>query len=417
MDQNVTTLKNGLRVATDTINSVETVTLGVWVGAGSRHESLQNNGVAHFLEHMAFKGTSQRSALDIAQSIENVGGYMNAYTSRESTAYYVRVLKNDVELALDILADILQNSTFEPKELEREREVILQEIGQTQDTPDDIIFDYFQHQAYPDQPLGRPILGPSTGIKTMQRETLMDFMQTHYHPKRMVIGAAGNIEHTSLVQLVETYFNTTTQGAFFQADAGQYQGGTQYIHRDLEQMHLLLGFPGTSSLAEDIYAANIYTTLMGGGMSSRLFQEVREKRGLVYSIYAFTYPFEDCGLFGIYAGTSVDETLELFNVVRQELCASLTTLKDSEINRAKQQLKAHILMSLENTSGRARTLAQNLLTHNRLIPAQEMIEKIDAVTQKDLESFAKKIFQNPLTLTLLGKTQDLKSFEAPKTLL
>src|SRR6266550_102270 len=289
MTVRLSTLPSGLRVATDRIETVDTVSLGIWVDVGTRHEPPEINGVAHFLEHMAFKGTNRRSARGIAEEIEAVGGHLNAYTSRESTAYYARVLKEDVPLALDILADILQNSTFDPEELERERTVILQEIGQANDTPDDIIFDNFQERAFPEQPMGRPVLGRPEIIRQLSREAVMGYLREHYGAARMILSAAGNLDHDRFVDLAATLLSGMTAERAIATEPARYVGGDHREARDLEQLHLVLGFPGLPLGDPDYYAATVLSTAFGGGMSSRLFQEVREKRGLVYSIHSFVH--------------------------------------------------------------------------------------------------------------------------------
>ena len=279
----ITRLPSGLLVASETMKHVETVSLGAYVAAGTRHEAAAENGVSHFLEHMAFKGTHQRSAAQIAEEIENVGGHINAYTAREQTAYYVKLLKEDAALGADILGDILCHSSFEPEEFERERGVILQEIGQANDTPDDIIFDHFQETAYPGQAMGRPVLGTEALIRDMSRATLMNYMQTHYAAENLVVTAAGAIEHERLVDLVAQHFADLPAHHPQPAERGRYQGGEFREERDLDQVHITLGFPGPGYADPDYYPALLLSTLLGGGMSSRLFQEIREKRGLVYS--------------------------------------------------------------------------------------------------------------------------------------
>src|SRR5882672_11772598 len=318
MTTQLSTLTNGLRVATDRVDTVDTVSLGIWIDVGTRHEPAAINGVAHLLEHMAFKGTERRSALAIAEEIEAVGGHLNAYTSRESTAYYAKVLKEDVLLALDILSDILQHSIFDPDELERERAVILQEIGQANDTPDDIIFDYFQECAYPDQAMGRPVLGRPEIIRRLGRDAVLGYLRDHYRARRMVLAAAGHLDHERIVDLAEELLGGMPADRSTTTEPARYIGGDRREHRDLEQLHLVMGFPGPALDHPDYYAAAVLSTAFGGGMSSRLFQEVREKRGLVYTIHSFAHGYRDGGLFGIYAGTGEEEAGELVPVLCEE---------------------------------------------------------------------------------------------------
>ena len=301
------------------MDRVETVSFGAYVATGSRNEQESENGVSHFLEHMAFKGTERRTAAQIAEEIEAVGGHINAYTAREQTAYYVKVLKEDTALAADIIGDILTHSTFEPEELERERGVILQEIGQANDTPDDIIFDHFQEHAYPDQPIGRPVLGSEEGIRSMPRTMLTGYMRRHYASSNIVVAAAGNLTHTQILDLVNAHFTDLPSDLAPAMLPATYGGGEFREARDLDQVHIVLGFPSVGYGDRDYYPTLLLSTLLGGGMSSRLFQEVREKRGLVYSIYSFSAPFLDGGLFGIYAGTGESEAEELMPITLEEL--------------------------------------------------------------------------------------------------
>lgn len=406
-------LPGGLRIVTERMDSVETVSLGVWVDAGTRNEPAEINGVSHVLEHMAFKGTDRRSALDIAVEIEDVGGHLNAYTSRESTVYYATVLKENVDLALDIVSDILLHSTFDEDELARERAVILQEIGQANDTPDDIIFDWFQEAAYPNQPLGRPVLGTAEIVRTLPREALVNYMGAQYGGDRMVLAAAGNLDHGALVKMAERSFGGISPARSRACDEGRYSGGDWRDVRDLEQAHVVLGFGGIGFDDPDYYAHAVLSTALGGGMSSRLFQEVREKRGLVYSIYSFSSSYRDCGLFGIYAGTGPDELGELTGVVCDELRrVAQDPMQQAEIARARMQIKAGILMSLESTSSRAERLARHLQIYGRTIPVEEIAERIDAVTAEDVRRVAARMMATAPTLAALGPVAPLEDYES-----
>ncbi len=398
----VTTLDNGFRIASDRMASVETVSLGVWVGIGTRHEEAAENGVSHLLEHMAFKGTKRRSARDIAVEIENVGGVLNAYTGREQTAYYAKVLAADLPLAVDIIADILQHSTYDATELERERGVILQEIGQAEDTPDDIVFDYFQEAAFPDQSMGRPVLGRADIIAALKAEEIAAYQNSRYRPGNMVLAAAGNLEHARLVDLALKAFDHLPQGHTGAPEAARYQGGETRYGRELEQAHILLGFEGIGVHDPDYYASAVLSQLFGGGMSSRLFQEVREKRGLVYGIHSFASAWNDAGLFGIYAGTGEDEAKELLPIVCDELLKLPHDISEEETRRAAAQLKAGILMSREKTSARCEHLAAQLLIHNRVLTPAEIVAKVDAVGIPDLVRVARRLIASNPTLTAMG---------------
>jgi predicted Zn-dependent peptidase len=410
MSVQVTKLANGMRILTDRMESVETVSIGVWVDVGTRHEPAAINGVAHLLEHMAFKGTERRSALDIASEIEAVGGHVNAYTSREHTAYYAKVLKADVGLAVDILSDILQHSTFDAGELERERTVILQELGQAQDTPDDIIYDLFQERAFPDQPMGQPVLGRAEIIKSLQRDAIAGYMHGTYAAPGMLLVAAGNLTHDGLVAMAEKAFNALSLKGDARTEAARYEGGEHREERDLEQVHVLLGFPGFPFGDRDYYASSVVSTAFGGGMSSRLFQEVREKRGLAYSIYSFSHSYSDGGIFGIYAGTGENEAAELMPVLRDELRQLIEGLSSDELARARAQLKAGLLMSLEGTTARCEQQASHMLIHGRPLDPQELVGHIDAVDEDAVIRVAKRVLAGTPTLAALGPVGKLEAY-------
>ena len=411
MTTQLSTLANGLQVATDRIDTVDTVSLGIWVDVGTRHERADINGVAHFLEHMAFKGTKRRSALAIAEEIEAVGGHLNAYTSRESTAYYAKMLKEDLPLALDILSDILQNSTFEPEEIERERAVILQEIGQANDTPDDIVFDHFQECAYPDQAMGRPVLGRPENIRKIERETVVGYLRDHYGARRMVLAAAGNLDHDRIAGLADNLLGSFPAERPVTTEPASYAGGDRREQRDLEQLHLVLGFPGVVLGDPDYYAACVLSTAFGGGMSSRLFQEIREKRGLVYAIHSFVHGYRDGGLFGIYAGTGEAEAAELLPAICKEVVRLEDGLSRVELNRAKTQMKAGLLMSLESTSTRCEQLAQHLLIHGTPFDPLEIVARVEMVDDAAISRVVSHWRSSPPTLAALGPLSGLQEFD------
>ena len=399
---NVTRLPSGLLVATERMERVETVSFGAYVGSGTRHEAAAENGVSHFLEHMAFKGTERRTAAGIAEEVENVGGHINAYTAREQTAYYVKMLKEDLPLGADIIGDILTHSVFAPAEIERERGVILQEIGQANDTPDDIVFDHFQATAYPDQPMGRPTLGTAPIIRTMSRDTIGGYMRRHYAAGNVTVAAAGNLEHDEVVRLVAEHFADLPAAMPDAAPAGNYRGGEFREGRDLDQVHVVLGFPALATSDPDYYASMLLSTLLGGGMSSRLFQEIREKRGLVYSIYSFASPFRDGGLFGIYAGTGEEEAAELVPATLAELRSVQNSVTAGELRRARAQVKAGLLMSLESTGARCEQLARHMEVYGRPVPVAETIARIEAITTDDVQRVAGRIFRGRPTLAAMG---------------
>lgn len=398
-----TILPSGLRVVTDTVPSVESVALGVWVDVGTRDEDLAHNGVAHMVEHMMFNGTPTRSSQDIAESIERVGGQMNAYTSRELTAYYIHLLKEDTELALDILSDMIQRPTFPDSEVEKERGVIVQEIGMTLDTPDDLVFDLYQQEAYPNQAIGAPILGTANIIEEMKKETLFSYVSKFYTAKNLVISAAGNIEHDQFVSLVERYFSELESGEHVDHKPSQYQGGTILQPKDLEQAHIVLGHQGVEKNNPEYYSAVLLSLIMGGGMASRLFQEVREKRGLAYSIYSSHTAYHDDGQFEIYAGTGPNKSEELISVLKDEI-KKITDdpVTEEELNRAKAQLRSGILMGRESMLSRANRQAKYMLNFDRDLDISLLLSRIDAVNENRIQAMAQQIFGTNQTLAVLG---------------
>jgi predicted Zn-dependent peptidase len=412
MSVKVTTLPNGLRVATDEMDTVETVSLGVWVGVGTRHERAEENGVAHLVEHMLFKGTPTRTAFDISQAVEAVGGHLNAHTTREHTAYYAKVLREDADLALDVVSDMVQRSLLDPAELERERTVILQELGQVEDTPDDVVFDRFAEKAFPDQSIGRPILGRAEIIEGIARDRLADYVARSHGPEKLVVAAAGRISHDRLVERAAALFTDLPGPSPVPAtDAAAYRGGEDREERELEQLHLVLGFPSVGYGHPDDYAHGVLSTLLGGGMSSRLFQEVREKRGLVYSIYSFASAYADGGLFGIYAGCDPDQAKELVPVVCGETVRVADDVTEEEVRRAKAQMKAGLMMSLESTGARAEQLGHQLHAYGRPLTTAEILERIAAVDREAVVRAARSLLSAPPTLAAIGPLGGLEPYD------
>ena len=404
MSTQLTKLPNGLRVVSNHMPHVETVSLGVWVGAGARHERESEHGISHLLEHMAFKGTERRSASDIAEEIEAVGGELNAATSLETTAYYARVLEADVGLALDILADILHIPRYAEDELEREREVILQEIAATRDSPDEIAYELLQDAAFPDQAIGRPILGTAASVSGFETGDLRKFMKANYGARRMVLSAAGKIDHAQLVRHAEALFGGLNGGKGGRFEPARYSGGTRSSSKPFEQSHLLMAFEGPSYGAADYYTAQVFSSLFGGGISSRLFQEVRERRGLCYSVYSSYWALADTGLFGIHAATGPEMMEKLIQVVSGELRqAAAKAPTETEVARAKAQIKAGILMGLESSSARAEYMARQLLLFDRLIDTKEIVERIEGVTPEAIRGLvAKLLTESKPSVTVVG---------------
>jgi predicted Zn-dependent peptidase len=408
----ITKLANGLTIVTDPMPGLESAAVGVWVDCGGRHETRPVMGVSHMLEHMAFKGTERRTARGLAEEIEAVGGFLNAYTSREQTAFHARVLKPDVPLAIDILADILSHPTFEQAELERERQVVLQELGQSRDTPDDIVFDHLQAAIYPDQPMGWPILGDENTVGGFSREDLKTYMGANYRTGGMTLIASGAVDHAEMVKLAHDKFADLKTGSAPNAEPARYGGGDKRADDDLEQAHVTYAFPGASSADADFYAAQVYIAALGGGMSSRLFQEVREKRGLCYSIYAFAQTFRDGGAIGIYAGTGEKEAGEISAVVAGEMAALAETAHEAEIGRARAQLKSGLLMGLEKPSTRAEQIAGQLLAYGRVLPASELIAKLDAVDAGAVRRFGARVMASPRpAMAAVGPLKNLERYE------
>jgi predicted Zn-dependent peptidase len=380
MSVEVTRLPSGLTVVTDSMPHLQTASLGVWVGSGSRDEEPNEHGISHLLEHMAFKGTKRRTARQIAEEIEQVGGDLNAATSSETTAYFASVLKTDMPLGFDVLSDILANPTFDPIELKREQNVIVQEIGASEDNPDDLVFDYLQSTAFPNQPIGRPILGTRETVCSFKDQNLRAYLARNYRAPDMVVAATGAIEHGAVVAEVERRFGQFNGPAAPVPQPARFGGGTRLEARDLEQVHIALALEGLAQKHADYFSLQVFTIILGGGMSSRLFQEVREKRGLCYTISAFHAPYADTGMFGIYAGTDSADVKELMRVVVDETGAAAGSITEAEVNRAKAQIKVSLLMALESSGARARQLANQILTYGRPLPIEEMVARIDRVT-------------------------------------
>lgn len=411
----ITTLENGLRVASKKMPGVKSVAISVWVDVGARYETDINNGISHFMEHMAFKGTETRSALDIAITFDAIGGHLNAYTSMEHTVYYAKVLQKDMPLALGMLADILQHSVFDAEEVEHERQVILQEIAMHHDTPDDLVYDHYTQVAYPGQGIGRPVLGTHTQVSSFQPEDLKAFLKQHYNGRRMVLAVAGDVDHAELVKLAEQAFAGLQAGEPAEKEPVNYTGGSVVTEDDLEQLHLVMGFEGLPYQDEAYFAQQMLATMLGGGMSSRLFQEVREKRGLAYTIQAFASAYADTGLFSIYSGTAEKDAATLMEVVMQELKQFSATMTEEEFTRAKDQLRSGLLMSRETVSSESETIGRHLMCYGRYLPIEEVIRKVEAVTEEDVRRVLQQMLsEKPMTFAALGPCSQLPSYDSLK---
>lgn len=402
MSVEVTTLPGGLRVISDAMPQLETTAIGIWVGSGSRHESETQHGLSHFLEHMAFKGTRRRSARDIAEEIETAGGDLNAATSTEQTAYYARVLAADTPLALDILADILTESRFDEEEIAREKQVVLQEIAAVDDTPDDLVYELLTQAAYPSQPIGRPILGTPDTVSGLDRRSLTGYVATHYRADNMIVAAAGAVEHERFVADVARHFGHLPPAPATTSPRANYTGGDLRMKRRLEQAHVTVGFEGFSFHHPAHYAAHIFSHAAGGGMSSRLFQTVREERGLAYAIHSFDWSYEDTGLFGFYAATAAAHVAELMPVALDCLAETTETLTEAEVARAKAQLKVSLLTALESSSARAEQIARQHMAFGRTIAREEIIAKVDAITVADARGAGAAMLATAPTVAAVG---------------
>ena len=387
-------LNNGLRVIIDPMPSLSTVALGVWANVGAIDEQTNEHGLAHLLEHMAFKGTKKRTARSLAEEIEAVGGYLNAATSHQRTGYYARVLSEDVPLAVDILADILQNPIFDEAELAREQDVIIQEIGEAADTPDDVVFELLMDAGYEGQPMGRTILGTPQSVKAQTRSSLRAFMERHYGPESMVIAIAGAVDEDAFCDLVEQKFAAMpSKIATSKRARPKWRGGLRHDVRKIEQTHLALGFPGASAREDDYFASRIYADVLGGGMSSRLFQKIREERGLAYSVYAFADGYDECGLTGVYLGADSEQIPEAARVIRDEMEAMTRSVSDDEIARTRAMLKSSLLMALESPAARIETSAGQMFAYGELLSPDTITARLEAVTIDDIKRCATRALE------------------------
>jgi predicted Zn-dependent peptidase len=413
MSVEVTTLKSGISVVTDTMPHLETASLGVWAASGSRDERHDEHGISHFLEHMAFKGTRRRNARQIAEEIEAVGGDLNAATGAETTAYYARVLKADVPLALDVLSDILSEPAFDRDEIVREQGVIVQEIGSVADAPDDLVFEHLQGIAFPNQPLGRSILGTPKTVRSFDGGKLRDYLTRNYRAPDIVVAAAGALDHAKVVVEVEQRFASFNGPAGPMPEPAKFGGGSHVEKRELEQVHIALAMPGVAVTDPSLYSLQVFTNVLGGGMSSRLFQEARERRGLCYSIYAFHMPYTDVGMFGLYSGTDAADTSELMRLVVDEIAGTAETLSEPEVARSKAQMKAGLLMALESSGARIEQLARQMITRGRPMPIDELVKNVDAVTVESARAAGRALIARGKTaIAVIGLGSGLESAAA-----
>jgi len=405
-------LTSGLRVLVEPIATCRSVSFGIWVKIGSRNESKLQNGISHFIEHMLFKGTDKYSAKDIAEIFDGIGGNVNAFTTKEYTCYYAKVLDEHLVIAVDVLADMFFNSKLDTDELNKERNVILEEISMYEDTPDDLVHDLLAKASYGDHPLGLTILGTETNLEALVSEDLRQYMQEHYNLQNTVISIAGNV-NDSIVELMEAHFGLlSNQGNSAVYSEPQFKSEVIYHFKQTEQNHICLSLPSASIIDEDLYAMILLNNVIGGGMSSRLFQEIREKRGLAYSVYSYHSSYMDSGLFAIYTGTAPKQTEEVLKVTLEVLSEMIGLgMKDSELHKGKEQLKGSLILSLESTSSRMNRMGKNELMLGKHYTLDETIARIEAVQMGQINNLMKKLFQNSFALAMVGQSDEaIKSF-------
>lgn len=398
----VTTLANGLRVVSYATPGAETAALGVYADTGSRFEEPALNGVAHLFEHMVFKGTGTRSARTIAESIEDVGGQLNAYTARDMTAFHARVLADDVPLGLELIADLIRAPRFDAEDLAREKDVVLSELGEARDTPDDIVFDHLQEAAYPDQPLGRSILGSEASIAAIEPEHLRSWLDAQFRGPSCVLAAAGKVDHDALVRMAESLLGDLPTGTQPGSERAIYAGGIRHDRRKFEQTHLTFGYEAAAHRDADYYPLTLFATAAGGGMSSRLFQELREERGLAYSVYSTLTSYADTGLFSVYLATANNNAARAGALGIEVLGECAEGLDEAELARAKAQLKAGLLMSLEGCAGQAEYIARQMLIHGAPVPPADVLARVDACTVEEVRAAAKRMLAGPVARAHVG---------------
>ena len=400
-----TVLPNGIRIVTEELTHVRSITVGAWMDVGSRHEDDRTNGISHFLEHMVFKGTEKLSIQGIAHSLESVGGYLNAFTTKEHTCFYARILDEHLDRALSVLSQLTQHPTFPAKELEKEKQVVIEEIKTIDDDPDDLIHDYFDKALYRRHPLALPVIGTVDNISALNRDVLMGHLEEHYAPERTVITAAGNLTHEQVVMLVDKYFTAPRRKVKPRVNppTPRLRPGTKETYdKPIMQAHVCLGTIGYGVKSPHRYPLLVMNTLLGDGMSSRLFQNIREKYGFAYSVYSFTNTMSDTGNFGVYIGTDKDKVEKSIGLIFKELeKLAGTPVKASELSRAKAQVKGSMMLSLENTSNRMMRLGSNELFYNKFYPVDEIIRKIDAVTVEEVHAVAAQLLKPEMFSTVV----------------
>lgn len=410
-----TVLPNGVRIITEEIEHLRSVSVGLWVGAGSRDEREGYEGISHFIEHMFFKGTKNRTARDLAESLEAVGGQLNAFTTKEYTCFYAKVLDEDMDLAIDVLNDMFFESLFDEKEIEKEKKVVIEEIKMYEDSPDELIHDIFSEQVWNDHPLGKPILGTEESIRNLSREKILTFLSQHYAPDNIVIAAAGKLKHEDVIKKLAPIYGEFRRGGRRVLEGTPIGHKVQkVVTKDTEQMHLILGVPGLGQDDDDMYPMHIFNNILGGGLSSRLFQTIREQRGLAYSVFSYHSTYVDSGLFAIYAGTTPSNTEEVVECILSELLDIKNNgITTGELERTKAQIKGGLFLGLESASSRMSRLGKTELTYNRVVSPEEVVEKLERVTLEDVKRVVNRLWdKDKLSLVMMGPSGHEVDIEA-----
>lgn len=403
------TLKNNVHILTENVPHVRSVAIGFWVNVGSRDENSEINGISHFIEHMVFKGTQKRTAKEIAETLDAVGGQLNAFTTKEYTCYYARVLDEHFDLAVDLLGDMLFQPRFDAQDIDREKNVIIEEIKMYEDSPDELVHDIFAGSMWQGHALGRPIIGNAEVVASLSREQIIDFYDKHYNPGNMIVSVAGNINHEEVVNKLSHLFESKKGAAIArEMDTPVPRKDITCCSKETEQVHLCIGTPGLSLDHEKIYVFHVINTILGGGISSRLFQEIREQRGLVYSVYSYHASYHDTGLFCIYAGLSKQNVDMVLNLIFEQINdIQLNGLKDNELQRAKDQLKGNLYLSLESVSTRMSRLGKSQIYLGKVIPPEEIVDKINKVTTAEVQELAREMLEpGCFTLATIGPWKD-----------
>ncbi|NLM13475.1 MAG: insulinase family protein [Epulopiscium sp.] len=404
-------LSNGVTIVSEKLPFVRSIALGIWIRNGSRHEEIHESGISHFIEHMLFKGTKHRTSKQIADEMDRIGGQLNAYTTKEYTCYYFRALDNHFDQALDILADMFLNSNFEEKEIEKEKGVVLEEINMYEDSPEELVHDLMQKAVWEGNPLGEPILGTEDTLANFNHKSLKSFFNKRYRPENTVIAVAGNFDYDEMMDKIEQKFSNWdfNEKDDYEYTYPQYKAKILTRNKDIEQIHACISFPGISSDSEDVYTLITLNTILGGGMSSRLFQKIREDRGLAYSVYSYPTNYNDTGLFTIYAGMNPSQTMEVFDLIIKEIQALKTNkILLDDLNKTKEQLKSNYIMGLESTNSRMASLGRSQLMLNKVRTPDEIIEKVDAVTEEKIAVLIDKLFDfSYMSASIVGKLDSI----------